>query len=335
VIRIGLVGVGKIARDQHIPALAADARYQLVAAASRTKPDLGVLPVFQDIEEMLAQGPALDAVALCTPPQARRETALAALRAGKHVFLEKPPGASVGEVAELAAVARAQGVVLFTSWHSRFAAGVAPAKAWLSTRRVREVAIEWREDVRRWHPGQTWIWEAGGLGVFDPAINALSILTEILPTEAFVTGATLQVPENVQSPVAAHVDMTNLDGARITADLTRASLRDAKLRGANLGADMKNQSMGLMRGVLKSVKAQGADFEGANLTSADLEFADLAGAKFAGASLVNALCGGADFRGASVEHANFDGADLTSARIDAAKRDAFAGAKNLARALAE
>lgn len=218
-IRIGLVGVGKIARDQHIPALAADARYQLVAAASRTKPDLGVLPVFHDIEEMLAQGPALDAVALCTPPQARRETALAALRAGKHVFLEKPPGASVGEVAELAAVARAQGVVLFTSWHSRFAAGVAPAKAWLSTRRVREVAIEWREDVRRWHPGQTWIWEAGGLGVFDPAINALSILTEILPTEAFVTGATLQVPENVQSPVAAHVDMTNLDGARITADL--------------------------------------------------------------------------------------------------------------------
>ncbi|WP_168076647.1 Gfo/Idh/MocA family oxidoreductase [Caulobacter sp. SSI4214] len=218
-IRIGLVGVGKIARDQHIPALAADARYRLVAAASRTKPDLGVLPVFHDIEEMLAQGPALDAVALCTPPQARRETALAALRAGKHVFLEKPPGASVGEVAELAAVARAQGVVLFTSWHSRFAAGVAPAKAWLSTRRVREVAIEWREDVRRWHPGQTWIWEAGGLGVFDPAINALSILTEILPTEAFVTGATLQVPENVQSPVAAHVDMTNLDGARITADL--------------------------------------------------------------------------------------------------------------------
>lgn len=218
-IRIGLVGVGKIARDQHIPALAADARYRLVAAASRTKPDLGVLPVFHDIEEMLAKGPALDAVALCTPPQARRETALAALRAGKHVFLEKPPGASVGEVAELAAVARAQGVVLFTSWHSRFAAGVAPAKAWLSTRRVREVAIEWREDVRRWHPGQTWIWEAGGLGVFDPAINALSILTEILPTEAFVTGATLQVPENVQSPVAAHVDMTNLDGARITADL--------------------------------------------------------------------------------------------------------------------
>src|SRR5436190_1096415 len=109
-IRIGLVGVGKIAHDQHIPALAADPRF--------------------------------------------------ALGAGKHVFLEKPPGATVSEVAELAAVARDHGVVLFTSWHSRFAAGVPQAKAWLATRAVRKLAIEWREDVRRWHPGQTWIWQA-------------------------------------------------------------------------------------------------------------------------------------------------------------------------------
>ncbi len=218
-IRIGLVGVGKIAHDQHIPAIAADSRFDLVAAASRSQPDLGGLPVFHDIAEMLAEGPALDAVALCTPPQARRETALAALRAGKHVFLEKPPGATVGEVAELAAVAREQGVVLFTSWHSRFAAGVPQAKAWLAQNPVRTLAIEWREDVRRWHPGQTWIWQAGGMGVFDPAINALSILTEIMPDEVFVTDARLQVPENVQSPIAGHLNMTTLNGATITADL--------------------------------------------------------------------------------------------------------------------
>ncbi len=218
-IRIGLVGVGKIAHDQHLPAIAADPRFELVAAASRSKPNLGDLPVFHDIEQMLAEGPALDAVALCTPPQARRETALAALRAGKHVFLEKPPGATVSEVAELAAVAREQGVVLFTSWHSRFAAGVPRAKAWLAQNPVRTLSIEWREDVRRWHPGQTWIWQAGGMGVFDPAINALSILTEIMPDEVFVTDAKLQVPENVQSPIAGHLDMTTLKGATITADL--------------------------------------------------------------------------------------------------------------------
>ncbi|HJV42497.1 Gfo/Idh/MocA family oxidoreductase [Caulobacter sp.] len=218
-IRIGLVGVGKIAHDQHLPALAGDPRFVLAAAASRSQPDLGEVPVFHDIEQMLAEGPDLDAVSLCTPPQARRETALAALRAGKHVFLEKPPGATVSEVAELAAVAREKGVVLFTSWHSRFAAGVPRAKAWLAQRTVRKLAIEWREDVRRWHPGQTWIWQAGGMGVFDPAINALSILTEIMPEEVFVTDARLQVPENVQSPIAGHVDMTTVSGAEITADL--------------------------------------------------------------------------------------------------------------------
>lgn len=218
-IRIGLVGVGKIAHDQHIPALAGDPRFTLAAAASRSKPDLGGVPVFHDIDEMLSRAPDLDAIALCTPPQVRRETALAALRAGKHVFLEKPPGATVSEVAELAAVARQQGVVLFASWHSRFAAGVPQAKAWLAGRVVRKLAIEWREDVRRWHPGQTWIWQAGGMGVFDPAINALSILTEIMPAEVFVTDARLQVPENVQSPIAGHVDMTTLSGGEITADL--------------------------------------------------------------------------------------------------------------------
>jgi D-galactose 1-dehydrogenase len=213
VIRIGLVGAGKIAHDQHIPALAADPRFAFVAAASHGKPDLGAIPVFHDVAAMLAAGPTLDAVAVCTPPQARRETALAALRAGKHVFLEKPPGATVSEVAELAATARVHGVTLFAAWH-----GVEQAKAWLATRPVRKVDIQWREDVRRWHPGQAWIWRAGGLGVFDPGINALSILTEILPTQVFVTDARLRVPENVQSPVAAHVVMTDLADAAITAD---------------------------------------------------------------------------------------------------------------------
>jgi len=217
IIRVGIVGVGKIARDQHIPAIAADPGLELVAIASRSRPDVGV-PAFETLEEMLQSGIALDAVALCTPPQARRETALTALRAGKHVFLEKPPGATVGEVGDLAVLAAEQGVTLFASWHSRFAAGVPSAKAWLAARTIRSVDIQWREDVRRWHPGQTWIWEAGGLGVFDPGINALSILTEIMPREVFVTDARLQVPENVQSPVAAHLAMTDIDGTAITAD---------------------------------------------------------------------------------------------------------------------
>ena len=93
--------------------------------------------------------------------------------------------------------------------------------------------------------------------------------------------------------------------------------------------------MGLMRGVLKSADATGADFEGANLTLTDVQFAKFASANLKAASLAEAEAGGADFRGAILDRTNFNGADMTSARIDAAQEKAFAGAKNLERAFRE
>jgi D-galactose 1-dehydrogenase len=58
--------------------------------------------------------------------------------------------------------------------------------------------------VREWHPGQAWIWRAGGLGVFDPGINALSILTRILPGMLILKEAELLFPANCETPIAAH-----------------------------------------------------------------------------------------------------------------------------------
>jgi D-galactose 1-dehydrogenase len=60
--------------------------------------------------------------------------------------------------------------------------------------------ISWKEDVRQWHPGQEWVFEPGGMGVFDPGINALSILTEILPKPVHVIRAELDYPEGRQTP---------------------------------------------------------------------------------------------------------------------------------------
>ena len=218
-IRIAVVGVGKIARDQHLPAIAGNAAFSLAATVSPDHAGLGEVPHFADLETLLAEGPAVDAVALCTPPQVRYRLAAQALRAGVHVFLEKPPGATMSEVRALEAQAERVGSSLFTAWHSRFAAGVAPAKAWLAERRIDNVAITWREDVRVWHPGQAWIWEPGGLGVFDPGINALSILTHIMPRPVFLTGATLHLPANRAAPIAADLSFSDAGGAPITMDL--------------------------------------------------------------------------------------------------------------------
>lgn len=205
-IALGLVGVGKIARDQHIPAIRADGRFTLVATADPHGSVEGV-PSFPDLAGMLASGTKLDAVSLCTPPAVRRDIAVAAIDAGLAVMLEKPPAATLSQAAELGERARARNTPLFATWHSRAASGVAPAQAWLAERQVRAARIEWREDIRRWHPGQEWILGAGGFGVFDPGINALSILTAILPGTVVLRAATMDVPEGRVSPLAATLEM--------------------------------------------------------------------------------------------------------------------------------
>ena len=216
-LRLALVGIGKIARDQHLPAIAATPGLELAAAVSRNAALDGV-PSFPTLDALFASGTAVDAVALCTPPQVRRAQAARALAAGKHVLLEKPPGATVGEIAPLVDAARVAGRTLFATWHSRHAPAVEPARALLASRTLRSVAVAWREDVRVWHPGQAWIFEPGGLGVFDPGINALSILTRILPRPVFVTAASLDFPKNRHAPIAATIDLADAEGLLVAAE---------------------------------------------------------------------------------------------------------------------
>jgi predicted dehydrogenase len=216
-LRIGLLGIGKIARDQHIPALNANPKFDLAACASRNATVPGT-PSFPDLDTMLAAVPDLHCISICTPPQAHFESALTALRAGKHVMLEKPPTATTRQIALLAEEAARRNLTLFQTWHSRFAAGVDAAREWLRTRRIVGGRIIWKEDVHHWHPGQRWIWEPGGFGVFDPGINALSVLTTILPRDVCVEAALLEFPENQQSPIAAQVRMRAEDGVEINAE---------------------------------------------------------------------------------------------------------------------
>jgi D-galactose 1-dehydrogenase len=213
-IRIALVGMGKIARDQHVPALARNGAFELVAAASPHQRLEGV-PNFTSIEALLEAMPDLDAVALCTPPQLRYPLARLALDNDLHVLLEKPPGATLNEVAALVGLAEQKRVALFAAWHSCEAAAVGPARRWLQARKISRVTVTWKEDVRVWHPGQTWIWKAGGLGVFDPGINALSILTQILPGTLVLKDAELAFPSNCETPIAAGLRLENELGAEV------------------------------------------------------------------------------------------------------------------------
>jgi len=212
--RLAIVGLGKIARDQHVPSLMASPAFELVAVASPHSRLPGV-PNYADLAALLKAVPDLPAVALCTTPQVRFETARMALEQGCHVLLEKPPGMTTSEVQVLEDLARSREVALYASWHSRYANGVEPARAWLQGRQVRRVEVVWKEDVRVWHPGQRWIWKAGGLGVFDPGINALSILSRILPGDLLLHSAELFFPGNCETPIAAQLQLTSTAGAAV------------------------------------------------------------------------------------------------------------------------
>lgn len=206
-LKLALVGIGKIAVDQHVPALAASADWDLVCTVSRKGSVPGV-EAFQEMGAMLAARPDAEVVSLALPPVPRFAAAEAALLAGRHVMLEKPPGATLAEVHALQALANKRGLTLYTTWHSRMAQGVAQAKAWLAGKSVTRAHITWREDVRKWHPGQDWVFEPGGMGVFDPGINALSILTEILPAPVHLQSAELEFPANRQTPIAARLNFS-------------------------------------------------------------------------------------------------------------------------------
>jgi predicted dehydrogenase len=106
--------------------------------------------------------------------------------------------------------------------------------------------ILWHEDVRKWHPGQSWVWQPGGFGVFDPGINAFSIATAVFPGPLFVKSAELSVPANAQTPIAVEavfaspqadgpltvsLDWRRSEGEEWTIALRTADGRDVRLEG--------------------------------------------------------------------------------------------------------
>lgn len=216
--RIAIVGLGKIARDQHVPEIAASPAFTLAATVDPAA-TLDGADAFRDLTAMLETRPDITAVALCTPPQVRFDLARQALLAGRDVLLEKPPGVTVAELHTLERIAAAKGRVLFTAWHSQFATGVDAARDWLASRRVTAIKVVWREDVRWSHPGQDWIFEPGGTGVYDPGINALSILTRIVPSDLRVISAEHDLPGNRAAPIGARLVMATEDGAPVTMDM--------------------------------------------------------------------------------------------------------------------
>ena len=203
--KIAVIGIGKISQDQHLPVIDRSKDFELAACVSTRGLGHGNVPVFKTPAELYKAMPEIELVSICTPPNVRHQMVRDAIDASKDVLLEKPPTQTLAEFDDLVAYGKKKGRILFQTWHSQYNQAVDEAKRILKKEGVKSVRIDWRESVRKWHPGQDWVWEPGGFGVCDPGINAMSIFTKIMPFPVFVESSKLKFPANRQTPVDVEI----------------------------------------------------------------------------------------------------------------------------------
>lgn len=122
---VAVIGCGDIAVSQHLPALARDERFRVVAVADSIRERaaqaallFSVGRVVEDIERALALEP--DAVVVATPPHVTPTIARQALAAGAHVLCEKPIAVSLDEADRLVEQVEATDLVLQVGFKNRF-----------------------------------------------------------------------------------------------------------------------------------------------------------------------------------------------------------------------
>lgn len=191
-LRFGVIGIGDIVTGTMAPAILSDPNASLVAAVSRDQgradafgEKFGLDFVTTDYDAMLAR-PDVDAVFIATPNALHAEEAIAAARAGKHVFCDKPLATSVADAQAVVAACDNAGVTLGLNFHYRHLPWVDEVRRTISAGTIGEVqTIEvdvgsgtrnytnWRIDP-----------ELAGIGsVYNVGVHMLDVLTVVLDAE--------------------------------------------------------------------------------------------------------------------------------------------------------
>lgn len=142
--RFIVVGTGAISQVVHVPMLAERNDVELVAVSdtdlskARAIADRFGVSGAVDPETALTR-PDLDAVVICTPSYLHEEMAIAALEAGKHVFVERPLALTPEGVERVLQAARAAGRSLVVSLPQRFRPEAAAMRAFVASGEVGSV----------------------------------------------------------------------------------------------------------------------------------------------------------------------------------------------------
>lgn len=178
-VKIGMCGFGKMGQIR-ADAIEAYGIGEIEKVFDKQIPDDCKYPVANSIEEIVSD-PDIEAVFICLPNYLNKPTTIAALKAGKHVFCEKPPAFTGKDVREIQAVERESGKVLMYGFNHRQHGAIAKMKEivdggqfgsilWMRSRYGKSVDADylssWRSDRKL----------AGGGILLDQGIHMLDLL---------------------------------------------------------------------------------------------------------------------------------------------------------------
>jgi myo-inositol 2-dehydrogenase / D-chiro-inositol 1-dehydrogenase len=235
-MNIGLIGYGAWGQH-HAAAIAETADMQLAAVCAHSAASAGAarakfnVTATRDYRELLAL-PGLDAVDIVLPTHLHHEVASAALRAGKHVLLEKPMAIDPRQCAELIERAQASGKVLYIGHEARLSTQWGRMRELISEGligRAQYVTIDlWRRPYRL--GSDRWRYDAARVGswVLEEPIHFFDLACWWLaeagpPVSVYARASRLpSTPEGLWDNVAAMVDFPAGAHAVITQTLAAA-----------------------------------------------------------------------------------------------------------------
>ena len=197
--KVGVIGTGGIA-DYHIQGyLKAGAEIVAVcdvnaAAAAAAAKTHGIATTYSDANKMLNEEKGLQAVSICVPNKFHAPLAIAAAKAGKHVFCEKPPAMNAAEAKQMAEAAAATKVHLMFDFNNRARPEAAALKKYIDNGDVGTINSAQGLWVRRCGiPGYGGWFTQKALSGGGPTIDLLHMLDLSLwfmgyPEPAWVTG---------------------------------------------------------------------------------------------------------------------------------------------------
>ena len=213
----GLIGTGKIADDRILPGINAFAGNELVAVVSREQSradafarKFGARHAYTNYADMLAN-PDVHVVAIHTPNDRHADEAVAAARAGKHVFCDKPMATTVADAERIVRECEKAGVKLAVNFHNRFMPCFIEIKRIIDSGEIGEVLLVQLEASPGARPGGTlssWRTDpvAAGLGTSNSiGVHVFDILRFLLSDEVTEVTSLFDTPRNVMEQIALSI----------------------------------------------------------------------------------------------------------------------------------